>query len=175
MKELGVNGTETPEEEEDVVHEEMKTTHTHTIRGHQKASRSMSPAIGRGHEPNGFAHNLNGNRSSSPPRFGAESSNTRESFLNYFFGQGGKESGQPVANSMNAKAAQASMGARHVSNSVEPSIGQSLRSTERRLAERPAPSSTNPYVPEESPMVGDYESAYVSSLPTVLDRPYLLT
>ena len=163
MKELGVNGTETPEEEEDVVQDELKPTHTHTIRGHQKASRSMSPAIGRGHETNGISNALNGNRSSSPPRFGAEAGNTKESFLNYFFGQGGKESGQPVANSMNARAAQASIGARHVSNSIEPSIGQSLRSTERRLAERPLPSSTISHVTEEPPM-DEYESAYVRFL-----------
>ena len=163
MKELGVNGTETPEEEEDVVQEELKSTHTHITRGHQKASRSMSPAVGRGYE-NGITNTMNGHRSSSPSRVGAGSGadmgNTRDSFLNYFFGQG-KESGQPVANSMNAKAAQASIGARHVSNSIEPSIGQSLRSTERRLAERPSPTAMSHFT-EDPPTSHDYDSTYVS-------------
>ena len=78
---LGVNGTATPEEEDDHVDEKALP-----IRGqHNNQHRSMSPAVGR--RENGITSALNG-RSSSPPRFSGQGGNsTRDSLLNYFFGK----------------------------------------------------------------------------------------
>lgn len=140
MKELGagVNGTETPEDEDEAA-DEVNSIHTLPHRGHTvMGSRSMSPAVGR-HVENGHSSmtaTLNG-RSASPPRLsGAAPGNTRDSFLNYFFG---KEGGLPSAGGMNAiggTAAAAAAGNRHVSHNTEPSFSQSIRRGESRHTER---------------------------------------
>ncbi|MCJ1477036.1 Dynamin- GTPase protein [Lambiella insularis] len=140
MKELGgVNGTETPEDDEDAP-EDSKTTQGPPVRNHiVKADRSMSPAIGRTTE-NGISAAMNGNRSSSPPRFGNAAQGTaRDSFLNYFFG---KDGGLPSISSSPAvggTAAAAAMGNRHVSHNAEPSFSQSIRRGDNRIMERTLP------------------------------------
>lgn len=145
LKELGggVNGIETPEEDEEA-HEEPKTIQGVHARGQAKVGRSMSPAIGRENGHGNTIAALNGGRSTSPQRFGgAASGNTRDVFLNYFFS---KENGLPSAGGMGSgsgaiggTAAAAAMGNRHVSHSVEPSFSQSIRRGDNRPAERISP------------------------------------
>ena len=116
MKELGVNGTETPEEEE--VQEEPRLAQALPHRGHAvKASRSMSPAVGNGAIT----------RSGSPPRYGNVTQSSKDSFLNYFFG---KDGGLP------ASAGPSSGGVgrdRNVSQNAEPSFAQSMRRGDNRM------------------------------------------
>ncbi len=143
LKELGggVNGIETPEEDEDAPDDAKAIQGTH-VRGQAKVGRSMSPAVGRenGH---GIA-TLNGARSISPSRFGGTATgNTRDVFLNYFFS---KENGLPSAGGMSSgpaaiggTAAAAAIGNRHVSHSIEPSFSQSIRRGENRPMERISP------------------------------------
>ncbi|KAL8669675.1 MAG: hypothetical protein Q9168_005749, partial [Polycauliona sp. 1 TL-2023] len=103
----GVNGTETPEDEEDAVDEIKRLPVSNRM---QKTGRSMSPAVGRHHE-NGHA-NMVSNLNGSPPRFGAgvpAPGSTRDSFLNYFFG---KEGGLPSSAGATATAS-GMMGNRH--------------------------------------------------------------
>ena len=141
LKELGVNGAETPEDEEEAA-DEVNSIHKIPHRGHTKGTRSISPAIGRGADngPNNFSATLNGSRSTSPPRFsGAGHNSTRDSFLNYFFG---KEGGIPSTNSTNAvggTAAAIGPGSRHVSQNAEPSFSQSIRRGDSRHVARHSP------------------------------------
>lgn len=145
LKELGggVNGIETPEEEEEA-HEESKAVLGGHTRGQGKVGRSKSPAVGRENGHGNTIAALNGGRSTSPQRFGgAASGNTRDVFLNYFFS---KENGLPSAGGMGSgsgviggTAAAAAMGNRHVSHNVEPSFSQSIRRGDNRLTERISP------------------------------------
>ena len=157
MKELGVNGIQTPEEDEEA--EETKASQTLPIRNHHPVKRSMSPVVGR-HNENG--HNIvttmNGARSASPPRFaGAATGNTRDSFLNYFFG---KEGGLPSS----AGGISSASGNRHVSSHVEPSFSQSIRRGDNRIVQEraspiPPPShASDDYINRDY----DHESQYVS-------------
>jgi dynamin 1-like protein len=126
MKELGgVNGTETPEDEEETI-EDSRTTQALPIRNHvSKVGRSMSPAVGRATE-NGISAAMNG--SAGPGR---------DSFLNYFFG---KDGGIPASNSrseaVGGTAAAAAIGNRHVSHNAEPSFTQSIRRGDNRVVDR---------------------------------------
>lgn len=131
MKELGgVNGADTPEDEEDAPEEKTQGL---PLRGHAtKGGRSLSPAVGRGLE-NGHSNissTMNGGHSAS---FGGQpAGGTRDSFLNYFFG---KEGGLPAAvgpAAVGGTAAAAAMGNRHVSHNAEPSFAQSIRRGENR-------------------------------------------
>jgi len=175
MKELGggVNGTETPEDEEEAL-DDVRSIQSLPHRGHTvKNSRSMSPAVGRNPENghNSIASTMNG-RSSSPPRFGG-TGNTRDSFLNYFFG---KEGGLPSAGGMNAvggTAAAAAAGNRHVSHNQEPSFSQSIRRGDNRHTER-APDMRASYAQDDYEVVrpgrdrdyNDYDSQYSQFPPT---------
>lgn len=114
MKELGQNGVETPEEEEEHG-DNTKTAQILAHRAHLKSGRSMSPAI-----PNG----LNG-RSSSPQRFGTPAQASRDSFLNYFFG---KDAGLPAPTST----AYNNLSSRHVSQNIEPTFAGSIRQGDNR-------------------------------------------
>ena len=164
MKELSgsVNGIETPEDDDDAL-EDPKTSQALPLRHTIKAGRSMSPAIGRmtenGHR--GMNAALNGGRSSSPPRFtNASSANTRDSFLNYFFG---KDGGPPLgggsnSNAIGGTAAAAAIGNRHVSHSAEPSFSQSIRRGDNRLLDR-----SSPMQQQFSQDDYDYNSQYVST------------
>ncbi|KAL8944998.1 MAG: hypothetical protein Q9211_000431 [Gyalolechia sp. 1 TL-2023] len=166
MKELvgsGVNGTETPEDDEEAADDSKHMP----IRNHMhKTGRSMSPAVGRNHE-NGHVRvptNLNG----SPPKFNGATAagNTRDSFLNYFFG---KEGGLPSGNMA------APTGTRHVSHSTEPSFSQSIRRGDTRLMERkslpmpPMQLSQDDYSSREY----DYESQPPSTPTAPTDNPEL--
>ena len=185
----GVNGTETPEDEEEAL-DEVKSIHTVPHRGHAKGSRSMSPAVARGIENGHSSLNttLNG-RSSSPPRFdrGTGAGNTRDSFLNYFFG---KEGGLPstaagAGVNASATAAAAGIGTRHVSHNAEPSFSQSIRRGANRHTERSSPlppqyshddydvpMPSNPYIDYELPSnsQGDPELTEREALETELIR-----
>ncbi|KAI4099924.1 MAG: hypothetical protein LQ339_005713 [Xanthoria mediterranea] len=157
----GVNGTETPEDDEEAADEVKRlpiNSRTH------KTGRSMSPAVGR-HQENGHANmltNLNG----SPPRFGgvAAAGSTRDSFLNYFFG---KEGGLPASNAtsgVTAGTAAGMTGHRHVSHSTEPSFSQSIRRGDNRIMERtplPMPPSTH----QDDYRDYDYDSQFPPSSP----------
>lgn len=115
MKELGsANGAAGPEEDD-------QSEKSLPIRSQStKGARSLSPNVGRGAE-NGIAATLNGTYGQNHPGFGQPS--TRDSFLNYFFSNGGAGAGgatgtgTPVANR---------------SAHVEPTISQSLRRSEMR-------------------------------------------
>lgn len=131
MKELGgVNGTETPEDEEEAL-EDSKTPQALPVRNSAvKGGRSMSPTVGRRIE-NGIPTTLNGNAGQGP---------SRDSFLNYFFG---KDGGMPTTSSGSAAvggtAAAAAMGNRHVSHNAEPSFSQSIRRGDNRAVDRSLP------------------------------------
>lgn len=120
MREIGgVNGTATPEEDEEGQTVQKQNL---TVRGHPtKASRSMSPAVSR--ETNSISATLGGARSTSPPRFGSQGAGSaRDTFLNYFFGkEGGLPSMPPMTNGSS----------RHASHGIEPSFSQSIRRPER--------------------------------------------
>ncbi|RMY12740.1 hypothetical protein D0868_02410 [Hortaea werneckii] len=139
-KELnGVNGTETPEDED-----EEHQQNTLPVRQAQKPkeSRSMSPAIGRD------GHRLGHAPSVSNGATGGGSG--RDSFLNYFFG---KESGT-TGNALPGQSPTSTLpgGQRHVSQNIEPSIAASFR----RGDTRPAP-PVSIQEPEEETAVGAEE------------------
>ena len=149
MKELGgVNGTETPEDEEEPL-EDSKTTQGLPMRNHAiKGVRSISPAVGRATE-NGIAVALNGNNAGQGP--------SRDSFLNYFFGKDGSSpmsSTGPAA--VGGTAAAAAMGNRHVSHNAEPSFSQSIRRGDHRLIDRGLAAQT-PYSQSQTHGYEDYD------------------
>ncbi len=115
LKELGgMNGTATPEEE-DEEHDDKPQALPTRIQQQAKNARSMSPAVGRDRE--------NGHHTSSS--FGAQGNGTaKDSFLNYFFG---KEGNLPTAGPPQPQ----SLSSRRVSHPIEPSFSESIRRTER--------------------------------------------
>ena len=128
----GVNGTETPEDEEEM-HDDTKTLHGLPARTRvSKQAQSMSSAVGRGVE-NGINTTINGTRPSSPPHTGGTA---RDTFLTYFFG---KEGGLPAsANATSPAYPPAGLNAsggrdRQVSQSNEPSFSQSIRRGENNV------------------------------------------
>ncbi|KAH7060844.1 dynamin-1 [Macrophomina phaseolina] len=135
LKELnGVNGTETPENEQEETEVPGEKAANLTIRGHaSKNSRSMSPAVGRGATASGIASALNGARGASPPRF-QQPGTAKDSFLNYFFG---KEGGMPMPNVPSSPLLDNRPGSRHVSQNQEPSFAGSFRRGDNRVPERP--------------------------------------
>lgn len=157
QKELGVNGTETPEGEDNGAETEL--AHRKQL---SKAGRSMSPAVTR---ENGISSSLNG-RSSSPPRFnGQAAGGARDSFLNYFFGKdGGLPAGGMGAGQTTSSYSQNPNMPRHVSHNAEPSFSQSMRRQEERPARAPAPPREDEY-PEltEAVQKYDYTSPFVSA------------
>lgn len=155
QKELGINGTATPEEDEERHGEEK--SHTLPVRGHSKPGRSLSPNVGRNQEnsPSTIAATLNGTQSGSPG-FGSQSTGTaRDSFLNYFFG---KEGSLPAP----APPAQAGQ-ARHVSHSTEPSFSQSIRRKDARSPSISQPQEENLPITENNDFpfpVGSFDLYY---------------
>ena len=145
LKEIGgINGTETPEEDEEVL-EDSKPSQNLPVRGHAtKAPRSMSPAIGRSIE-NGYGSTptlVNGGRSSSPPRFGsAAAGGARDVFYNLFLGKDGGHSSstRPGSTITSGAASNGALGSRHVSHNTEPGFSQSIRRGDTRLTERNNP------------------------------------
>ncbi|KAK8162970.1 dynamin-1 [Phyllosticta citrichinensis] len=132
LKELnGVNGAETPEDEQDEIEVPGEKALPH--RGHSsKPSRSMSPAVGRpGNGMPAIASQLNGSRSISPPRM-QQAGSTKDSFLNYFFGKEGGLPGPHMPPQMSADRP----GSRHVTQHQEPSFSGSIRRGDTRLPDR---------------------------------------
>ncbi|XDG10475.1 hypothetical protein ABKA04_010090 [Annulohypoxylon sp. FPYF3050] len=132
MKELGTNGTDTPENGDDNIHERNDVIESRKPAAN--GSRSMSPAV-RQNGTASIAATMNGVRSNSPSRFNPQAiGNARDSFLNYFFGKDGAV--QPPG------AGTPSSLPRHVSQGVEPTFSQSIRRSEDKLTHRPAMSSS---------------------------------
>lgn len=148
MKELGqANGvTGTPDDEE--AHGDSKSQNLPIRSQSAKGARSMSPHVGRTAE-NGIAATLNGTNANHPAGLGG-SHNTRDSFLNYFFGKEGGMQGAATPPSQSAlnRAAHAS----------EPSISQSIRRAEVRSPPMPSEEYAAP------PEYGDDMSVFVSQL-----------
>ncbi|KAF2187195.1 dynamin-1 [Zopfia rhizophila CBS 207.26] len=174
MKELnGINGTETPEGEEEAEGQAEKPGAL-PIRGHHsKTSRSMSPAVGRlmngSHSISGA---LNGNRARSPPPLGGAGS-ARDSFLNYFFG---KDGNTPSNTPPTQSALPDRPGSRHVSQNIEPSFAQSIRRGDTRQ-----PAHVLEMVPDEldlSSPIKEYEGGFSSDAadaPALTEREALET
>lgn len=122
MKELGAaNGAAGGPEEEDAQPESKNNL---PLRSQStKGGRSMSPSVGR-HTENGIAATLNGAHGNHPTGFGGQPT-TRDSFLNYFFSNGGGQStGTPVST--------------RSAHQIEPSISQTLRRSEMRSPPMPS-------------------------------------
>ena len=177
QKELGINGAETPEDDEEAA-DEVNSIHKIPHRGHTKGTRSMSPAVGRSAEngPHGITTTLNGSRSTSPPRLAGQGS-TRDSFLNYFFG---KDGALPAANSVNAlggTALTAAGSSRHVSQNIEPSFSQSMRRGEsRHAAARHSPrashySQDDFEIERSNREYSDFDAPFVSIVPLLRSMP----
>ncbi|KAK0122277.1 Dynamin- GTPase protein [Cadophora gregata] len=131
QKELGTNGADTPEDDEEAGE---KIENLPQRKALQKGARSMSPAI-RENGTSGIAATMNGMRAGSPPRFnGQGAGGARDSFLNYFFG---KDGGMPAggAGVGQVPSSNPNLG-RHVSQSTEPSFSQSIRRQEERQIHR---------------------------------------
>ncbi|KAJ9628343.1 uncharacterized protein PV06_06635 [Exophiala oligosperma] len=160
MKQLGVNGTATPDDEE--AEQDDKATAL-PIRKHPAVSRSMSPAVARERE--------NGIGSISAAAGGT--GGARDSFLNYFFGKDGLPSGMPSMPPANSSAA-----SRHVSHSVEPSFSQSIRRSDRGSFTDRSPAFPPPMNDEYAPSeYGEPTSLFPeqSAEPVLTDREALET
>ena len=147
-KELGgVNGVETPEEEEEGA-EDTKASQVLPHRGHAvRPNRSMSPAVGMG------AYG----RPTSPNRTANATQNSRDSFLNYFFGrEGGAQAG-----AAGAAAHPASARDRYASHLSEPSFSQSLRRGDDRVASISSHMQTPLREHQESPRESEFPSHFV--------------
>ncbi|KAI9769672.1 MAG: Dynamin- GTPase protein [Geoglossum simile] len=153
MRELGgVNGAETPEDDEEGEEKHAAGLPTKQINHIAKGQRSLSPAFGRmenGHS--NIAATLNGTRSNSPQRFGGGTTGTKDSFLNYFFG---KEGGLPGGPGASTATATSGIGGRHVSHSTEPSFSQSIRRGDNRMVERCVPTQNADSDPYDSGRTG---------------------
>ncbi|RYP44005.1 hypothetical protein DL768_009490 [Monosporascus sp. mg162] len=133
LKELGANGTDNLDDEEEAANEKGELVNPR--KQSSKASRSMSPAV-RENGGASIAAAVNGARSHSPNRLHSQpAGNARDSFLNYFFGKDGGASQVGGAGAPSPLP-------RHVSQSAEPTFSQSIRRGEDKLTHRPAlPSS----------------------------------
>jgi len=151
LKELnGVNGIDTPEEEEET---DLNKTSNMALRGHPaKASRSMSPTVGR----------LNGNHAAA----GGEAS-ARDSFLNYFFGKENAGS-QPLPGSIQSNISQNMNmgvdrpGSRHVSTNIEPTFQSSFRRGDNVVHNRPIPETSQDDM--DAMNLREHDSPFVSSI-----------
>lgn len=144
-KQLGVNGTATPDDDDAVEEEKLQTLPMRSSAA--KNGRSMSPAVGRARE-NGQSFSQSG---------------TRDSFLNYFFGKDGAIPSQGPLPSATSAAP------RHVSHNIEPSISQSIRRPiDSSFADRsprsvaPLPSFSAEDLLPPSEYGGDSNSLFVS-------------
>jgi dynamin 1-like protein len=160
QKELGSNGADTPEDEEEGGEKQIENLprrkHLH------KGTRSISPAIRENGISGGIAATMNGVRSGSPPRFnGQAAGGARDSFLNYFFG---KDGGLPAGGAGAGQSTHNSSLGRHVSQSTEPSFSQSIRRQEERVHRTPAQQSReDDYELGRAQRDYDYNSPFVSS------------
>lgn len=148
LKELGVNGTEGGEEEDDV-----SLVDGNGRRQITKPPRSLSPAV-RENGPGSIGAALNGVRSSSPSRLNGQGlSNTRDSFLQYFFGKDG-------LSAMNTSPTNG-QGHRQISQSSDANLPASIRRGDN-LALRPSSSRGDEHEPRQAKGLAAH---YVSSSP----------
>ncbi|OTB01498.1 hypothetical protein M426DRAFT_25531 [Hypoxylon sp. CI-4A] len=147
LKEIGANGTDAPEDEEDPTLERSDSLQS---RKHiTKGSRSMSPAVRENGTASIAAAMNGGGRSNSPSRFNQQAiGSARDSFLTYFFGKDGP--------SQISGAGAPSPLPRHVSQGVEPTFSQSIRRSEEKLTHRPALSSSLVREEVESPKTAGF-------------------
>ncbi|CAG8951565.1 hypothetical protein HYFRA_00007481 [Hymenoscyphus fraxineus] len=129
QKELGTNGLDTPEEEEEHAGEKLENLPARKQLQHKQGTRSMSPAV----RENGITAAMNGMRSGG--EFGGQPAGGRDSFLNYFFGKDGAPTSSPGV--PQAPSPTSNLG-RHVSQSAEPIFSQSIRRQEERVHRTPA-------------------------------------
>jgi dynamin 1-like protein len=125
LKEIGANGAETPEEEDDNNTLTEKPDLAVSRKQPGKITRSMSPAI-RENGSASISSAMNGVRSSSPSRFGSNAQSfggAKDSFLNYFFGKEGLS--QSVAGSNQPGTSH--LAHRHLTQPSEPTFSQSIR------------------------------------------------
>lgn len=160
QKELGGNGADTPEDEEEGAEKQIENLPQRKHLQH-KGARSMSPAIRENGISGGIAATMNGARAGSPPRFnGQAAGGARDSFLNYFFG---KDGGLPAGGAGATPGGSSQLG-RHVSQSTEPSFSQSIRRQEERVHRTPAQQSReDDYELGRAQRDYDYNSPFVSS------------
>jgi len=126
MKELnGVNGIETPEDEEETA-----------VPGERAGHLGHLPI--RGHANKGSRSAFNGPRSGSPPAFNGQggAGSTRDSFLNYFFGKEGQMPSGSNTSAPGSATLPDRPGSRHVSQNIEPSFAASIRRGDTRAPER---------------------------------------
>ena len=151
LRELnGVNGQSAVDDEDEIEAPGERAGHL-PIRGQaSKSGRSMSPAVHHTHS----GSVPNGGRAGSPTRFGAPG-NSRDSFLNYFFGKDGGLSPNPLPS-------QESMlpGSRHVSQNIEPSFAASIRRGDTRPRERPVSVPEVPADDYDAPLT--FDNGFVS-------------
>ncbi|KAF6840132.1 dynamin-related protein [Colletotrichum plurivorum] len=132
LKELGANGADMPEEDEETTVAD-KADSTALRKQASKGARSLSPGVRENGTP-GLNTALNGARSASPSRFNGQGlGGARDSFLTYFFG---KDGASPIGAAQGMSPMPNSSIARHVSQSSEPTFSQSIRRPEEKLALR---------------------------------------
>ncbi|KHN98545.1 dynamin-2 [Metarhizium album ARSEF 1941] len=163
LKELGVNGEPT----EDGLEGSVMAKGENSRKNNSKSGRSLSPAV---HENahGSLAAAVNGIRPNSPSRVNGQALGARDTFLNYFFGKDG-------AALQSALPGSSANPGRHISQSSEPSISQSIR-REERVALRPAPSHSQ--VDEYDPTGRSYGLAShlgESNEPAMTDREVMET
>ncbi|KID99405.1 dynamin-2, partial [Metarhizium majus ARSEF 297] len=163
LKELGTNGEPTEDGEDGSVTEKGENGR----KQNSKSGRSLSPAV---HENahGSLAAAVNGIRPNSPSRVNGQGLGARDTFLNYFFGKDG-------ATLQSALPGSHANPGRHISQSSEPSISQSIR-REERAALRPAPSHSQ--VDEYDPTGRSYGLAShlgESNEPAMTDREVMET
>lgn len=157
QKELGTNGLDTPEEEEENGVEKAENLPVRKLH-HKQGTRSMSPAV-RENGVTGITATMNGMRSGGD--FGGQAAGgAKDSFLNYFFGKDGAPTsgtGPGQAPSQNANLG------RHVSQSAEPIFSQSIRRQEERVHRTPAQQAReDDYELGRTQRDYDYNSPFVS-------------
>jgi dynamin 1-like protein len=162
LKELrNANGTETPEDDEDNGGDRIENL-PHRKPQLPKGTRSMSPGM-RENGRSGIAATMNGVRSGSPSRFNGQAAGARDSFLNYFFGKDGPPAGGMGVGQGSSSIHNPNLG-RHVSQSMEPSISQSIRRPEERGPHRTSAQQAreDDYEPGRTQRDYDYNPPFVS-------------
>ncbi|KFY33849.1 hypothetical protein V494_07266 [Pseudogymnoascus sp. VKM F-4513 (FW-928)] len=169
QKELAAtNGVDGHEEEDEATEKAEGLPHRSKV---HKSGRSTSPHV-RQNGTSSIAERINGQRASSPTRFGAQGNNPKDSFLNYFFGKDGAPGSAPGVGHSASSAQNPNLG-RHVSQSAEPSITQSIRRQEERNTHRSPAQQTRD---EDYAREYDYSSPFGDSTePALTDREAMET
>ncbi|ROT34792.1 hypothetical protein SODALDRAFT_329479 [Sodiomyces alkalinus F11] len=132
LKELGTNGTDAPEGEEET-HGTEKGDPTTVRKQASNAVRSLSPAT-RDNPASSLNAAMNTARSLSPSRFNSQGlGGARESFLNYFFG---KEGTSLIGVGASSVPGRDSSIAKHIGSASEPTFSQSVRRSDDAFSAR---------------------------------------